>query len=353
MRPSNDDHGDYRARAAACRAKAERAAEHQHEARIWLETAAMWDGLADRLEERSAAVPPRVAGPEADLAATHADETEAEPPPLWERVPQPAAASRVGRPQAASQARRFQAAALTGFLLLLGILAFAVPWPRTDERANAVAERSESAGAAAQPHAAVTDAVQRPAAERGVPPTEAAPIAAAPSLEKSAAVQPSPDLAVAPPESPRLRAGADTTDTGQGPAPDPQSAVPEPSEAGPPHPQLAQPVPETPEASPLESRPDTALQREKLAGIWWPNACPKPDERKNAVPMILGDDRARAGAASCTFLKKTQAGNGWSIVAKCSDGGSSWTAHIRLVLAGKRLSWTSERGTQTYLRCFL
>jgi len=67
--------------------------------------------------------------------------------------------------------------------------------------------------------------------------------------------------------------------------------------------------------------------------------------------MILGEDRARAGTASCTFLKKTQAGAGWSILAQCSDGAKNWTANIRLALAGRRLSWVSERGTQTYLRC--
>ena len=67
--------------------------------------------------------------------------------------------------------------------------------------------------------------------------------------------------------------------------------------------------------------------------------------------MVLGEDRARAGTASCTFLKKTPAGVGWSIVARCSDSGRTWTANIRLTLAGRRLSWASERGTQTYLRC--
>jgi len=46
MRPSNDDPGDYRARADACRAKAERAADHKEEADKWREIAAMWDGLA-------------------------------------------------------------------------------------------------------------------------------------------------------------------------------------------------------------------------------------------------------------------------------------------------------------------
>lgn len=67
--------------------------------------------------------------------------------------------------------------------------------------------------------------------------------------------------------------------------------------------------------------------------------------------MVLAENRARAGAASCTFLKKTQAGAAWTVVAKCSDGHASWTANIRLVLEGKRLQWASERGTQTYQRC--
>jgi hypothetical protein len=111
----------------------------------------------------------------------------------------------------------------------------------------------------------------------------------------------------------------------------------------------AQPDVET--ASAADPKPEPPAAREKFVGTWWPDACPSQAERRTAVPMVLGEDRARAGTASCTFLKKTPGGAGWSIVARCSDGAKTWTANIRLALAGRRLSWVSERGTQTYLRC--
>jgi hypothetical protein len=143
---------------------------------------------------------------------------------------------------------------------------------------------------------------------------------------------------------------SETGSVGVRPEPAPEVAAPTPA----PSPQ--QKVAALPKAQPLKARasepPDEpAPAREKLTGTWWPSSCPKAKDRKNAVSMELAENRAKAGGASCTFLKKTQTGPAWTVVAKCSDGKASWTAHIRLVLEGKRLQWASERGTQTYQRC--
>jgi hypothetical protein len=39
------------------------------------------------------------------------------------------------------------------------------------------------------------------------------------------------------------------------------------------------------------------------------------------------------------------------MVATCSDQRSRWTANVRLEIRGDRLTWSSERGSQTYVRC--
>jgi hypothetical protein len=59
----------------------------------------------------------------------------------------------------------------------------------------------------------------------------------------------------------------------------------------------------------------------------------------------------KAGGASCSFRRTDQQGNRWVVAATCKDGSETWNANVRLVLAGSKLTWSSERGTQTYSRC--
>ena len=145
---------------------------------------------------------------------------------------------------------------------------------------------------------------------------------------------------------------SETGSVGVRPEPVPEPAAPAPAGATPSSQKLAAlPPTERLHTRPAEAPAEPASAPQKLTGTWWPTACPKPKDRRSAVPMVLAENRAKAGAASCTFLKKTQAGAAWTVVAKCSDGHASWTANIRLVVDGKRLQWASERGTQTYQRC--
>jgi hypothetical protein len=364
-RPGNDDLLDYRARAAACRAKAEKAGEHTGEASTWLQVAAMWDGLADRLENKAPAdpapLPPSEApstadaapatalAPASEVAARREGETEAAPPP--EVAPQPAAASPAPRAEAAPRSRGLRRAAIAAGLLVL--VAVPVLWWRTGERASGQRQ------AGPQAPAVLIEAPPNPAKERPAPPAQAAPTPVAPPAAPNAIVPPALEPAAAPPAPAPASSTSETAPTGPGSEPVPprstspaQGAVPEPGDAGPSP--AAQPASATPQAAASEPRADAPVQLGPILGTWWADACPKPAERRTAVPMVLGEDRARAGAASCTFQKKTQAAGAagaWSIVARCSDGSSSWTAHIRLTLTGKRLSWSSERGTQTYVRC--
>ena len=332
---------DYRARAATCRAKAEKAGEHPGEANTWLQVAAMWDGLADRLERGVAPVPPASAAPEPDAApiAEAPPKTGPELPPREVPRTLPPAAVEPARPR--SPLRR---AAVVAALLLVSLAAVLWLWPRTD-RPKETADRSGGAEETAVPRPpSAAPANGEPATKTvAAQPAQKAPV-------QTADAAPPAQVAVAPPEArpEPPKAEPDTKAAGQGSdlaAPD---AAPSPAEAGPALPASAD---ATPAALPPSEPPAAAAQFGPAAGTWWPEACPTAAERRTAVPMILAEDRARAGASSCTFQKKTPAPNGWTIVARCSDGRESWTAHIRLVHAGKRLQWASERGSLTYFRC--
>jgi hypothetical protein len=365
MGSTGDSLGDYRARAAACRAMAEKAAEFPSETRTWIQIAEMWEGLAERAEAQPAVGTDEVPVPEdADGNAT-----ELGAAPASERSVAVPSDDEDGRAAPARSPMR-RVAVVAGFLLL-PVLAVAAFWPGNGEpTATLLAERSTPAPAWSEPttpSSKVADAGPAPAvtqvpaaapastpvAQPAVSPQAAAPASVPTTPPGPATPPPAPErVAEAPPAAPAPETLSETGSVGVRPEPPPEPAAPAPKVVAP----SSQKVAALPPADRLHTRPaeapaEPASAPQKLTGTWWPTACPKLKDRRSAVPMVLAENRARAGAASCTFLKKTQAGAAWTVVAKCSDGHASWTANIRLVLEGKRLQWASERGTQTYQRC--
>jgi peptidoglycan hydrolase-like protein with peptidoglycan-binding domain len=74
-----------------------------------------------------------------------------------------------------------------------------------------------------------------------------------------------------------------------------------------------------------------------------------PDNRSS---LRINTRRAEAFSTTCQFIStQRESANEWRIRASCADEHDRWNANIRLTLAGSRLTWTSERGTTTYLRC--
>jgi peptidoglycan hydrolase-like protein with peptidoglycan-binding domain len=74
-----------------------------------------------------------------------------------------------------------------------------------------------------------------------------------------------------------------------------------------------------------------------------------PDNRSS---LRINARRAEAFSTTCQFNSTMrESANEWRIRASCADEHDRWNANIRLTLAGSRLTWTSERGTATYLRC--
>ena len=87
-------------------------------------------------------------------------------------------------------------------------------------------------------------------------------------------------------------------------------------------------------------------------GIWAADAraCSALD-RSGFLLTVIDTDGARAGETLCAFESKRQTKLGWDVVARCSNSHERWTANVSLSVKDNRLSWNSQRGTETYLRC--
>jgi uncharacterized membrane protein len=90
-----------------------------------------------------------------------------------------------------------------------------------------------------------------------------------------------------------------------------------------------------------------------FVGIWGADAaaCSPQLNQEGLLPAVIDGERAWAGETVCAFEKKKRTVDGWNVVASCSNGRERWTANIRLVVNGNRLTWTSQRGSQSYVRC--
>lgn len=90
-----------------------------------------------------------------------------------------------------------------------------------------------------------------------------------------------------------------------------------------------------------------------IAGVWAPDAgsCSARNAREGFLQAIISEHGARAGKTSCVFKNQRRMQSDWRLLANCTNGRERWSSNVRLVVKGDRLIWTSERGTQAYLRC--
>jgi hypothetical protein len=150
------------------------------------------------------------------------------------------------------------------------------------------------------------------------------------------------------------------------PAPPPERAVPTPHEQPTSRGQIAftalfEPTVTMEPAPPLGATADETVKAvpaappagPSFAGKWagHRSACSNRNKTTQYLPLTLTERGAKAGGAACTFARTNQNGNRWEIAATCVDGDERWAANVRLVLNGGKLTWSSERGTQTYVRC--
>jgi peptidoglycan hydrolase-like protein with peptidoglycan-binding domain len=92
---------------------------------------------------------------------------------------------------------------------------------------------------------------------------------------------------------------------------------------------------------------------DSFVGVWGASnaACSAQSGAKGLLPAVIDNGGARAGETVCKFKQKQQVGDHWSFVASCANRNDRWTARVQLETNGNRLTWSSQRGRQTYLRC--
>jgi hypothetical protein len=87
-------------------------------------------------------------------------------------------------------------------------------------------------------------------------------------------------------------------------------------------------------------------------GRWGVDIVQCQEVQDGSAPITIDSHRAETVGGACSFRSvKRETTDSWRIQALCSADTDSWTANIRLKLRGSKLSWSSERGTTTYIRC--
>ena len=70
------------------------------------------------------------------------------------------------------------------------------------------------------------------------------------------------------------------------------------------------------------------------------------------APLVISSRTAKTANGECNFgFVAREAANRWQVAAICAAEGCFWRANIALKLMEPNLTWSSERGTETYVRC--
>jgi hypothetical protein len=112
-------------------------------------------------------------------------------------------------------------------------------------------------------------------------------------------------------------------------------------------------VAEAPDGNRGSKDPPANRQDGPFAGVWATNekACSPQLNRDGLLPALISSQGAWAGETTCSFNKSKRVGNTWTFAAVCADSRRRWRADVRMSVVGNRLTWTSQRGSQTYVRC--
>jgi len=69
-------------------------------------------------------------------------------------------------------------------------------------------------------------------------------------------------------------------------------------------------------------------------------------------PIKITARRVEAFGTACEFRStERESSNVWRLRAECASKTERWNANIRLTVSTSKLTWSSERGTETYVRC--
>jgi hypothetical protein len=227
------------------------------------------------------------------------------------------------------------------------------PQPPAEAEVAAALVQSEpvSEPATASPPAPsepLTASAMAPAVAEPAPAPEAASAEdAAPSAVSIDLPEPAPPLApeiimamLQPPAQP-------SSETGPAPAPE---ATTDAAPAGPPSSGALEVTVTAPKPTARPKSPAPA----PFAGVWAESAatCSPATREEGALLAYINGRRGRAGDTICTFRRLQRTGRAtWQIAAACADPQTTWNSDVQLSLKGRQLTWSSQKGSVTYVRC--
>jgi hypothetical protein len=96
--------------------------------------------------------------------------------------------------------------------------------------------------------------------------------------------------------------------------------------------------------------PPNAHAEPSFIGGWADDVSGCRTRRK--APLVISSHAAKTADGECDFgVVARQTANRWRVTAICAAYGNFWRANIALKLMEPNLTWSSERGTETYVRC--
>jgi hypothetical protein len=88
-----------------------------------------------------------------------------------------------------------------------------------------------------------------------------------------------------------------------------------------------------------------------FVGGWAPNLGDCHSGTVGRAPLTITVKRAKTSGGVCEFGSVQRDSDGWRVQAICTAGEKSWSASIRLMPKGNRLTWSNERVTEVFVRC--
>ena len=90
---------------------------------------------------------------------------------------------------------------------------------------------------------------------------------------------------------------------------------------------------------------------ETFVGEWAEEVVDCKPSHAGGAPLRISVRQAEKSGAVCKFGPALREGSAWRLPADCTAGGKSWNSNVRLSVSGDRLTWSSERGTDSFVRC--
>jgi hypothetical protein len=95
-----------------------------------------------------------------------------------------------------------------------------------------------------------------------------------------------------------------------------------------------------------------AARSEAFIGIWAREPAECRNRATDDLRIRIDAHSAESGGVRCAFRSVRQEdADRWRVRASCNAALDSWSANIILRMIGPNLRWSSERGTETYIRC--